>query len=53
MTETETTTPANGRWPNSGAACDTEAEVIEFFGTRWLAKELYAKAGIEAVEIID
>ena len=38
---------------HNAAVCYTEAEVIEFFGTRWLAKELYAAAGIEAVEIID
>ena len=38
---------------HSAAVCYTEAEVIEFFGKRWLAKQLYAAAGIEAVEIID
>lgn len=38
---------------HSAAACDTEAEVIAFFGTGWLAKELYEKAGIEAVQEID
>lgn len=30
----------------SGAVCETEAEVIAFFGHRWLAKELYEHAGI-------
>lgn len=37
----------------SAAVCDSEAEVIQFFGTGWLAKELYAKAGIEAVETVE
>jgi hypothetical protein len=36
----------------SGKVCETSEEVKEFFGHRWLAKELYAKAGIDtAVEI--
>lgn len=33
----------------SAAICETEAEVIAFFGTGWLAKELYVGAGIDAV----
>jgi hypothetical protein len=33
--------------------CETEAEVIEFFGAGWLAKELYEDAGIDATEAID
>jgi hypothetical protein len=36
----------------SGKVCDTEAEVIEFFGHRWLAKELYEDAGIEDVQVV-
>lgn len=32
----------------SGAICETEAEVIKFFGHGWLAKELYDDAGIDA-----
>ncbi len=35
----------------SAKVCTTEAEVIEFFGHRWLAKELYADAGI--VDVVD
>ncbi|MDA0790259.1 MAG: hypothetical protein O2780_12480 [Proteobacteria bacterium] len=34
----------------SGKVCDTEAEIIEFFGHRWLAKELYESAGFEDVQ---
>lgn len=37
----------------SGAVCDDEAGVQEFFGHGWLAKELYEEAEIEAVEIIE
>lgn len=33
----------------SGKVCETMAEVKEFFGHRWLAKELYAEANIEDV----
>lgn len=36
-----------------GAVCDTEAEVFEFFGDRWLAKELYSDAGLDFVIYID
>lgn len=32
----------------SGAVCDTEEEVIAFFGRGWLAKDLYDLAGITA-----
>lgn len=36
----------------SGEVCETLDQVIEFFGHRWLAKELYAEAGIDdAVEV--
>ena len=36
----------------SGKVCESLAEVKEFFGHRWLAKELYAEAGIDdAVEV--
>lgn len=31
----------------SGIVCDTLEEVKEFFGHRWLAKKLYAEAGID------
>lgn len=31
---------------------DTEAEVLRFFGTGWLSKQLYEQCGIEAREII-
>jgi len=33
----------------SGKVCETLDEVREFFGHRWLAKDLYAKADIEDV----
>lgn len=33
----------------SGKVCETMEEVKEFFGHRWLAKELYAEANIEDV----
>lgn len=33
--------------------CEKTEEVIEFFGHRWLAKELYEDAGIEDVNQID
>ena len=32
--------------------CYSVDALIEFFGTDWLAKELYDRAEIEAVEII-
>lgn len=36
----------------SGKVCETLEEVKEFFGYNWLAKELYAEAGIdEAVDV--
>lgn len=31
------------------AVCENHGQVQEFFGHRWLAKELYAEAGIDAV----
>lgn len=37
----------------SGAVCETVQEVIDFFGHRWLAKELYDKAGIEDIINVD
>jgi len=37
----------------SAKVCDTPEEVIEFFGHRWLAKELYKDAGIEDVVTVD
>jgi len=33
----------------SGKVCESLDEVKEYFGHRWLAKELYEKAGIEDV----
>ena len=33
----------------SGKVCETLEQVKEFFGHRWLAKELYAEAGIDDV----
>jgi len=33
--------------------CETEAEVIEFFGHGWLAKDLYEEAGISDVNEVD
>lgn len=33
----------------SGKVCDTLEEVVEFFGQRWLAKELYCDAGMQDV----
>lgn len=37
----------------SGAVCDTEAEVIAFFGLGWLAKQLYEEAGIDYAEAVE
>lgn len=37
----------------SGKVCETLEEVKEFFGHRWLAKELYAEAGIDDTVEID
>lgn len=36
----------------TATVCATEQEVIEFFGTGWLSKELYKEAKITAVEVI-
>lgn len=33
---------------HKGAVCDSVEQVIEFFGSGWLAKELYESAGIDA-----
>jgi hypothetical protein len=33
---------------SSAKVCETEDEVVEFFGDDWLAKELYAIADIDA-----
>ncbi|WP_223824197.1 hypothetical protein [Candidatus Enterovibrio escicola] len=36
----------------SGKVCETQEEVKEFFGHRWLSKALYAEASIDdAVEV--
>jgi hypothetical protein len=37
---------------HEAAVCNSVDAVIEFFGTDWLAKELYDQAEIEAVEHI-
>lgn len=37
----------------SATVCDTEAEVIKFFGQGWLAKRLYDYAKIENVEVVE
>lgn len=37
----------------SGEVCETLDEVKEFFGHRWLAKELYESAGIDDVVDVD
>ena len=37
---------------HEGAVSNSVEAVIAFFGTDWLAKELCAQAGIEAVEVI-
>ena len=46
------------RWQNEEEVstvkvCETDAEVIEFFGNCWVAKDLYEEAGIENVQHID
>lgn len=46
------------RWENerdrfSGKVCESLDEVKEFFGHRWLAKDLYAEAGIEDVVTVE
>jgi hypothetical protein len=33
--------------------CNSQDAVIEFFGTDWLEKELYDRAEIESVEVIE
>ncbi|MBU2735089.1 hypothetical protein HAQ00_04970 [Acidithiobacillus caldus ATCC 51756] len=38
---------------HSGKVCDTLEEVKAFFGYRWLAKDLYAEAGIDDAVDID
>lgn len=37
----------------NGKVCDTEEDVFEFFGNRWLAKSLYQDAGLDYVVVID
>ncbi len=34
------------------AVCETDNEVIRFFGSCWIAKELYEEAGIEYVQYV-
>ncbi len=31
-----------------GKACDNKAEVIQFFGSGWLARELFVEAGLKS-----
>lgn len=38
---------------HAGKVCQTEAEVIEFFGHGWLAKDLYDEAGIDYAINVD
>ena len=38
---------------HSGAVCNDADAVIEFLGTGWLAKEVYADAGIDASVTVD
>jgi len=38
---------------HSAAVCDTTEAVCEFFGSSWLAKELYAEAEIDCAEAVD
>ncbi len=35
---------------HEAVVCETENEVMEFFGWGWLAKDLYAKAELDAAE---
>lgn len=37
----------------SATVCDTDEQVIKFFGHGWLAKELYEKAGIDDTDTVD
>jgi hypothetical protein len=37
----------------SGKVCETVEEVLEFFGHRWLARNLYSDAGIALVQDVD
>jgi len=37
----------------SGAVCDTDQQVVDFFGLGWLAKELYDECDIDYSEIVD
>jgi hypothetical protein len=37
----------------SAEVCATESEVIDFLGDGWLAKKLYAQAGIDACEVVE
>ena len=42
------------RGTHEAEVCNSHAEVLEFFGTDWLAKELYADVqDFEAVEVIE
>ena len=41
------------RTRHSAGVCDTEADVIDWLGHGWLAKELYAEAGIDAAVDVD
>lgn len=37
----------------SAAICRSNEEIINFFGLRWLAKELYGEAGIDTAQQVD
>ncbi|MGK2953301.1 MAG: hypothetical protein ACSLEZ_13070 [Thiobacillus sp.] len=38
---------------HTAAVCETDEAVCEFFGSSWLAKELYENAGIDCAERVD
>ncbi len=38
---------------HAAAVCETPEAVCEFFGSSWLAKELYENAGIDCAERVD
>ncbi len=38
---------------HKAAICETEQQVCEFFGNGWLAKDLFAEAGIDCSEEVE
>lgn len=38
---------------HAAKVCTSDAEVFDFFGHSWLAKDLYSEAGLDAAERID